>query len=316
MLEHIGLAGLVPVAAIEDSGLGVQTAKAVLDGGLDVMEITLRTPAGLTSIKTITEAFPEMIVGAGTVLNIEQAADSAAAGARFIVSPGYNSELAKWCLERKITYTPGCVTPTEIETAQKDGFDILKFFPANVYDGIKSCKALAGPYGNIKFIPTGGVNQDNLGEFADKSFIHAVGGGWLCAAGDIKAENFAGIAETVRNSIDILLGFKMVHVGINTEDDKASASTADLFHEAFHFDLRDGAISRFASNEIEVNKFMGIGKHGHLAIKTNNIFRAVHYLKKRGFEVDWDTKKLIGEKIIAVYLEQEFGGFGIHLLDL
>ena len=316
ILEHIGLAGLVPVVVIEDSNLAVNAAQALLDGGLDVMEITLRTEGGLPSIKAVSEAFPEMVVGAGTVLNLEQAKASVEAGAKFIVSPGYNPELVKWCKANGIPITPGCVTPSEIETAMKDGLDILKFFPANVYGGINGCKALAGPYGNIKFVPTGGISLSNLSDFADKDFIHAVGGGWLCASGDIKAGNLAGITEVVRKSIDVLLGFELVHVGINSDSDSDSAEVANLFQTAFGFVLKEGSSSRFAGKGIEVNKFMGIGDHGHIAIRTNSIARAVHYLEKRGFEIDKKSEKTSHGKVIVVYLKEQMGGFGVHLLKL
>ncbi len=314
VIEHLGLAGLVPVVVIEDSSLAVKTAHALLDGGLDVMEITLRTEAGIPAIKAVAEAFPQMEVGAGTVLTTEQAEAAVDAGASFIVSPGYNPELVSWCKNNDVPVTPGCVTPTEIERAMKDGLNILKFFPAGVYGGVKACKALSGPYGNVKFIPTGGVNLNNLAEFADKEFIHAIGGGWLCPGSEIKLKNFSAITNAVQRSIEVLLGFELIHVGINSDDDQTSSETADLFCNAFGFNLKEGNSSRFAGKGIEVNKAAGIGRNGHIAVRTNNIERAQYYLKKRGFSIDPDTAKKVNGGKIAVYLKKQFGGFGIHLL--
>ncbi len=209
VMDRIGMGGLVPVVVIEDEKDALQTAKAMIDAGLPVMEITLRTQAGIPSIAKIKREYPEILLGAGTVLSIDKAKEAVDAGAEFIVAPGFNDQLVKWCIDNNIAVTPGCVTPTEIEHALSFGLNILKFFPASVYGGIKGCKALYGPYRMVKFIPTGGVNLDNLSEFADKEFIHAIGGGWLCKTSDISAGNFDAIVNTVKESIDVLLGFSL-----------------------------------------------------------------------------------------------------------
>ena len=209
VMGRIGIAGLVPVVVIEDEKDALQTARAMIDGGLPVMEITLRTEAGMPSIAKIKKEYPEMLLGAGTVLSVSKAKEAVEAGAEFIVAPGFNDELVKWCIDNNVAVTPGCVTPTEIEHALSFGLNILKFFPASVYGGIKGCKALYGPYRMVKFIPTGGVGLNNLSEFADKEFIHAIGGGWLCKTADISKGNFDAIVRTVKESIDVLLGFSL-----------------------------------------------------------------------------------------------------------
>ena len=185
VMERIGNAGLVPVVVIEDANDAADAAKALLAADLDIMEITMRTEAGIEAIKNVRKSFPEMLVGAGTVLSVDKAKEAVAAGAQFIVTPGFNPPVVKWCVENNIPITPGCVTPTEIDMALSYGIQILKFFPADVYGGVKGCKALYGPYkvAGVSFIPTGGVNNDNLPEFANQPFIHAVGGGWLCKTG-------------------------------------------------------------------------------------------------------------------------------------
>ena len=209
VMDRIGKTGLVPVVVIEDEKDALQTAKAMIDGGLPVMEITLRTQAGIPSIAKIKKEYPQILLGAGTVLSVSKAKEAVEAGAEFIVAPGFNDELVQWCLDNDIAVTPGCVTPTEIEHALSFGLNILKFFPASVYGGIKGCKALYGPYRMVKFIPTGGVSLGNLSEFADKEFIHAIGGGWLCKTSDISAGSFDAIISTVKESIDVLLGFSL-----------------------------------------------------------------------------------------------------------
>jgi len=207
--EKIGLLGLVPVIVFEDLEDALPTAKALRDAGLPIMEITLRTEQGLPAIRAIKKDYPDILLGAGTVLSVEQAKGAVDAGAEFIVSPGFNDKVVSWCIKNDVAVTPGCVTPTEIEHALSFGINIVKFFPANIYGGVKACKALHGPYRMIKFIPTGGVNLTTLPEYANKSFIHAVGGGWLCSAGDIAAKNYANITKVAKESIDVLLGFEL-----------------------------------------------------------------------------------------------------------
>lgn len=316
-LERIGCAGLVPVVVMDNPDDAAQAARALLDSGLDTMEITMRTAAGIQAIKNIKKSEPDMLVGAGTVLTLEKCEEAADAGAEFIVSPGLNPEIVAWCQSRNLVVTPGCVTPTEIEKALSLGLKILKFFPANVYGGVNAMVALQGPYksAGVKFIPTGGIDGENLSEYADKSFIHAVGGGWLCKTADIANHNFAAITETAKKAIDILLGFEIAHVGINQDDAEQALEVCKKFNAAFNFPVKEGSSSNFAGSAIEVLKSRYLGKMGHLAVKTNNIQRAIHYLKRRGFEMDMSTAKYKNEAMIAVYLKEEIGDFAIHLLQ-
>lgn len=205
--KRIHSIGLVPVVVINDVKDAVPTAKALSDAGINCMEITLRTEAAMDAIKAVKKACPDMLVGAGTVLSVEGAKEAVAAGCEFLVSPGFNSDVVEWCVKNDIPITPGCVTPTEIEMALKFDLKILKFFPAGVYGGIKGCKSLYAPYRMVSFIPTGGVNLDNLEDFVDKSYIHAIGGSWLCATGHIDSQNFDEITQISKESIKILLGF-------------------------------------------------------------------------------------------------------------
>ncbi|NLO40350.1 MAG: bifunctional 4-hydroxy-2-oxoglutarate aldolase/2-dehydro-3-deoxy-phosphogluconate aldolase, partial [Ruminiclostridium sp.] len=231
VLERIGLAGLVPVVVIENAEDAIPAARALLEAGLDVMEITMRTDAGIQAIKNVRSAVPEMLVGAGTVLTLDKCKESVDAGAQFIVSPGFDAKIVRWCVEQKIAVTPGCVTPTEIQQALVEGLKTVKFFPSDVYGGVKAMSALYGPFksAGVRFIPTGGVNNDNLAEYADKPFICAVGGGWLCKTADINNKNFAAITEAVRKAIDILLGFEVAHIGINMETPEESLEVCDQF---------------------------------------------------------------------------------------
>ncbi len=187
VLDRLKKSGVVPVVVLDDAKDAVATAKALLAGGVDVMEITFRTAAAADSIKAVTENCPDMLVGAGTVITLEQCKKAVECGAKFIVSPGFDEEVVRWCVENGVAVTPGCVTPTEIMAAMKLGLNVVKFFPAGVYGGLSAMKALSGPFGGMKFIPTGGVNTQNIGEFIAAPFIHAVGGSWVCPKADIAA---------------------------------------------------------------------------------------------------------------------------------
>ena len=205
VLERMRACGVVPVVVLENAEDAVDTARAMLKGGVDVMEITFRTSAAAESIRGVSEEVPDMLVGAGTVVTLEQCKKAVACGARFIVSPGYDEEVVSWCCEHQIPITPGCVTPTEIMYALKHDIKVIKFFPANVYGGLSALKALAGPFGGVRFIPTGGVGQSNLDEFTRASVVHAVGGSWICPKADISAHNFEKITllcAAAREAID------------------------------------------------------------------------------------------------------------------
>jgi 2-dehydro-3-deoxyphosphogluconate aldolase/(4S)-4-hydroxy-2-oxoglutarate aldolase len=191
---------VVPVVVLEKAEDAVPTARAMAAGGVDTMEITFRTACAPEAIKAVAENCPEVLVGAGTVLNLEQAKLAVEMGAKFIVSPGFSEEVVAWCVENGIPVTPGCVTPTEIMAALKHGLKVIKFFPANVYGGLNAMKNLAAPFVGIKFLPAGGVNASNIREYIDAPFIHAVGGSWVCPKADISAGNWDKITTLCREA--------------------------------------------------------------------------------------------------------------------
>ena len=315
VLSRLAAAGVVPVVVLDNAADAVPTAKAMVAGGIDVMEITFRTAAAADSIRAVAAEVPEMLVGAGTVLNLEQCKLAVECGAKFIVSPGYDEETVAWCVENGVAVTPGCVTPTEIMAALKHGLKVVKFFPANVYGGLNAIKALSGPFVGLKFIPTGGVNQQNLGEFVYNPSIHAVGGSWVCPKADIAAHNFDKITQLCAEARRGVMGFELAHVGINCESADESLAVCEELEKAFDFEVKTGNSSNFASTGVEVMKSMYLGKNGHLAVRTNKIETAIAELTKRGFAVDMDTAKYKGDRMVAVYLKNEIGGFAVHLLQ-
>ena len=314
VLKRLAQSGVVPVVVLEDAKDAVPTAKAMLAGGIDVMEITFRTAAAADSIKAVAQECPDMVVGAGTVINLEQCKLAVECGAKFIVSPGYDEETVAWCCDNGIPVTPGCVTPTEIMMALKHGLKVLKFFPANVYGGLSAIKSLAGPFGGVKFIPTGGVNAQNLAEFISSPYIHAVGGSWICPKADIAAGNFDKITALCKEARKTLLGFEVAHIGINTPDADAAMDVCKAFNDAFDFNVKQGNSSNFASTGVEVMKTMFKGANGHITIRTNKMIPAIAEMERRGYELDMDSVK-DKNNIKAVYFKNEIGGFAVHLLQ-
>jgi len=314
VLKRLAMSGVVPVVVLDDASQTVPTAKAMLAGGVDVMEITFRTAAAADSIKAVSESCPDMLVGAGTIINLEQAKLAVECGAKFIVSPGYDEETVAWCVENGIGITPGCATPTEIMMALKHGLKVIKFFPANVYGGLGAMKALAGPFTGVKFLPTGGINMQNVAEYISAPFIHAVGGSWVCPKADINAGNFDKITKLCAETRKAVLGFELGHIGINCENAEESMAVCQKLNEAFDMPIKEGSSSNFASPGVEVMKTMFRGKNGHIAIRTNKMIPAIAEMEKRGFKLDMDAVK-DKENIKAVYLTDEFGGFAVHLLQ-
>ena len=187
--------GVVPVVVLEDAKDAVPLAKALVEGGLPCAEVTFRTEAAAESIRLMTEQFPKMLVGAGTVLTTEQVHAAVKAGAKFIVSPGFDPEIVDDCLEKGIPVFPGCMTPSEVAQAVKRGLDIVKFFPAEPAGGMAMIKAMAAPYTGLKFMPTGGINAKNLEEYLSCDKIVCCGGSWMVKGDLVKAGEFDKIRE-------------------------------------------------------------------------------------------------------------------------
>lgn len=315
VLTRVGNAGVVPVVVLENAKDAVSTARALLAGGIDVMEITFRTTAAADAIHMVVQNCPDMLVGAGTVITLEQCKKAVACGSKFIVTPGFKEEVVSWCVENDVAVIPGCVTPSEIMAAMSYGLNVVKFFPANIYGGLNAMKALVGPFTDVKFIPTGGVNGQNLSEYITAPFVHAVGGSWVCTKSDINEGNFEKITNLCKEARRIALGFELAHVGVNAADEALSLKVCKALNHAFGFAVKEGHSSNFAGDGIEVMKLPYLGTCGHIAVKTNSIPRAIAELKKQEIALDETTAKYKNEKMIAIYLKQEFGGFAIHLLQ-
>ena len=202
--ETIQKMGVVPVVVLNDAKDAAPLAKALVEGGLPCAEVTFRTDAAEESIRIMANEFPEMFVGAGTVLTIDQVDRAVAAGAKFIVSPGFDPEIVDYCLEKDIPVFPGCITPSEVAQAVKRGLKIVKFFPAEQFGGVATIKAMAAPYVGLKFMPTGGVNAKNLESYLSFDRIIACGGSWMVSGALVKEGKFDEIKALTKEAVELV----------------------------------------------------------------------------------------------------------------
>lgn len=203
VIEKISAFGIIPVVVLEDAKDAAPLAKALVEGGLPCAEVTFRTDTAEESIKIMTSEYPDMFVGAGTVLTIEQVDRAVAAGAKFIVSPGFDPEIVDYCLSKEISVFPGCITPSEVAQAVKRGLKAVKFFPAEQFGGVAAIKAIAAPYVGIKFMPTGGINAKNLESYLSCDKIVACGGSWMVKGDLIKEGKFNEIKAMTEEAVKL-----------------------------------------------------------------------------------------------------------------
>ena len=294
VVKQLSLIGIVPVIKIDNAKDAAPLAKALIDGGLPCAEVTFRTAAAKEAIAIIAKEYPEMIVGAGTVLTTAQVDDAIEAGAKFIVSPGFNPEIVKYCQSKGCPIVPGINNPTGIEQALTLGLDVVKFFPAEQSGGLNMIKAMSAPYGAVKFMPTGGINPGNVNDYLANPKILCCGGSWMVNPD--------------------MIGLKFRHVGINPCG-TTSSEAAEVLANAFSFQANATSKSIFSSTALELMNEKGPGTHGHIAISTNNVDRAVYHLGRRGVKFDMSTATYDDKgNMKFVYLADEINGFAYHLV--
>ena len=313
ILQRIQKIGIVPVVVLDDAKDAAPLAKALCEGGLPCAEVTFRTAAAEESIRVISTEFPDMLVGAGTVLTTEQVDRAVSAGAKFIVSPGLDPKVITYCIERNIPVTPGTCTPSDLAIAASLGLDVVKFFPAEQAGGLAMIKAMAAAYTQMMFMPTGGINAKNLNSYLAYDRILACGGSWMVKKDLIAAGEFDKIRELTKEAVQTMLGFELAHIGINCQNASEAEKTADAFDRLFGFTKEIRPNSVFAGTEVEVMKSMGRGAKGHIGISTNSVPRAKNYLEMMGYAFDEESAKYNGTKLRLIYLKDEIGGFAVHL---
>ncbi len=314
MLSQLSLAGLVPVIKVKRAQDAVPLCGALSRGGLPVAEITFRTDAAEEAIRLVHQALPDVLLGAGTVLTCEQVDRAVAAGAAYIVSPGLNPEVVKYCIQKGAPVLPGCANPSDIEIALSLGLKTVKFFPAEALGGLKLIKAMSAPYGDVKFVPTGGISAKNLVEYLSFPKIAACGGSWMVPDDAIEAGDFERIENLAREAVRLMLGFSVVHIGVHSPDKETALRNAGLIADLMSMPLlKDG---KFVGDTFEMLDHPFRGEHGHIAVGTNSVARAKWHLERRGYVFAEETASYTPDgQIKAIYLKDEIAGFAFHLLQ-
>lgn len=317
VLEKASLIGIMPVINIPSPNLAIPLADALAAGGLPQIEVTLRNDTALDSIRTIKAKQPGFICGAGTVLSVSQAEEALAAGADFIVTPGFNSKVVEYVIAQGAEILPGCVTPAEIEVGMALGLSIFKFFPAESMGGIRTIRELCGPYRSIRFVPTSGITMDNLASYLSFRGVACVGGSCMAPATMVAAEDFDGITLRCREAVRRSLGFAIRHVGINCGSPEEGVHLAQRFATIFDFPYLEGERSDFAGTAAEFCKDVFPGAVGHIAISTLSVERAAHYLIRKGVALREDFCHIGKDgRPDSIYLAEEFAGFAVHILQV
>ncbi|QIK69297.1 bifunctional 4-hydroxy-2-oxoglutarate aldolase/2-dehydro-3-deoxy-phosphogluconate aldolase [Erysipelothrix sp. HDW6C] len=273
--EQIKNIGIVPVVKLDDAKDAIPLAKALIEGGLPCAEVTFRTDAAYESIRLIAETYPEMLVGAGTVLTTEQVDASIEAGAKFIVSPGLNPKIVKYCIEKNIPIFPGCANASDIEQAIECGLEVVKFFPAEVNGGLDAINALSGPYPNMKFMPTGGVNLKNMMRYLSSDKIIACGGTWMVSDALIKSGNYDEIVRISQEAVNQMIDLRL--------DGMESSNDAVL-------------------------SILDIERTSHYVVSTTHLSRAMYNLASKGYE-------FTTPKMESGHMSSEIVGKNIKLIE-
>ena len=238
VMKQLSLIGIVPVIAINDANDAVPLAKALIEGGLPCAEVTFRTAAAEQAIRNVHAQRPDILLGAGTVLTCEQVDRAIDAGAGYIVSPGFNPAVVAHCQQRGIAVLPGCANPSDIEMALSMGIETIKFFPAEALGGLNMIKALAAPYTQVRFVPTGGVNEKNFLDYLAFPKVRAVGGSWMVPDDAVKAGDWARIERLTRSAISKMLGMEVLNLPPRGERGPLSIGVNDMRRARWHLERR------------------------------------------------------------------------------
>ena len=316
VLERVYEIGIIPVIAFNSVDEAIPLCKALMDGGLPAAEVTFRTACAEECIKKIHEELPNMLLGAGTVLTVDQADRAMAAGASFIVAPGFDPEVCKHVIAKGGIMMPGTCSAGEMQQAMNMGCEALKFFPAEANGGVGMLKNIGAALKGARWMCTGGVNAKNVNDYLGYDQIFAVGGTWMCKSDVIKAGDWAKITAQSKEAVDTMLGLKLLHVGINTDNAGEAEQLALLLCKLFNLEPRHGQKSEFAGNYFECMKSPFLGKNGHIAMRTPDLKAAMEELEENGFRFRMETAAYFEDgRIKNVYLEGEYGGFAIHIMQ-
>lgn len=315
VFETINSTGILPVIKIEELENAVPLATALREGGVNAIEVTARSAVAFDAIRAITTAYPDMAVGAGTILNRELVDKALDAGARYIVAPGFNTDTAEYCQQRGVPFVPGCTTASEMEKALAMGITTVKFFPAEACGGLAALKQFAGPFPQLSFVVTGGVDFTNIGEYLKAGFIGACGGSYMAPAALIKEKNWEKITANCKRAVALSMGFELAHVGLNHPDEAAALANTNALNEMMLLGTRNGNSSAFCGTAVEFMKTMFYGEKGHIGFYVNSVARAKAWFESRNIAIREESVRMKDAKTMqSFYLQEEIGGFAVHVV--
>jgi len=315
ILEQLNLIGIIPVVVIDEAINSEPLAQALYEGGLPTMEITFRTKAATDAISIVAKRYPDIVLGAGTVIQVDQVKTAMDCGAKFIVSPGLHRKVIEYCLSNEIIIIPGILTPTEIGEALNLGIEVMKFFPAEASGGIEYLKAISAPYKNVKFIPTGGLDESNILQYLKLPQVFACGGSWMVKADLIKNKRFEDIKNLTSSALSKMFGFRLLNIGISDKESKRVTQAALFLSKIINLQINDDDSLPLISNQFELIKSISNSKRKNISIGTYFLDRAVHYLLSRGLlKKEFITK--VNDRISIIHLNVNNDDYAIQLLQL
>ena len=315
VLKTVSNIGIIPVIAFNSVEEAVPLCKALVAGGLPAAEVTFRTACAEECIRVIAREVPEMLLGAGTVLTIDQADRAMDAGAKFIVAPGYDPHVTQHVIDKGGLMMPGTATSGEMQQALNQGCEVIKFFPAEANGGVAMLKNIGAALKSAKWMCTGGVNAKNVNDYLGYDQIVAVGGTWMCKSDMIKAGQWDEITAMCKEAVKTMLGFTLHHVGINCGSAEEAEKVAKAIAALFGLEYKPGNSSNFVSTIVECMKQPDArGTNGHIAIGTNHVDRAIYHLGRQGVEFIEESRITDDRGTKAIYIQGEIGGFAIHLV--
>lgn len=313
LMQELSNIGIVPVVAIDDVRKAVPLAKALVAGGLPAAEVTFRTDAAEAAMRAIAAEVPELLLGAGTVVTKQQVDRAIDAGAKFVVSPGFHPEVTKYALHRGAKIIPGTATPGEMEQAMALGIDVVKFFPAEQNGGVSKLKAIAGPYRDLKWMPTGGIHTKNMMDYLNFNRIVCCGGTWMAKKELLDEEDWEAVTSICNQAVKTMLGIELAHIGIQVEDSATAERTAKMICELLMLEYGRDEKTYYAGSAVQFMRYCEKGQKRHIAFSTNSVERAIYHLSRRGASFLEESRITDENGTKQISLDCEIDGFAIHL---
>ncbi len=315
ILKQINLCGLIPAVRTEAAEKTARLAAALSDAGFPAMGIDFRSPAACEAIARVRRERPEFLIGATEVAGAEAAKRALEAGARFLTTPEPDADVVRLCAKREAVVLPGCVGPSDIEAARALDLRTVCLCPAGALDGAARVEAFAADYPDVRFVPCGDADAADAGDYLALPGVTACVCGWPAFVNAVEAGDGARASALAAETLQAMLGFTLAHVGVNSGSEAEAFRQAEAFCAVLGWPVRPGNSSVFAGTIVEFVKEPWTGTHGHIAIGVNDIDRAWWHMEKRGVTFDWENAKYKNDRLVALYLKEEIGGFAVHLLQ-